>query len=93
MLFVTGYIPRPQGNWCIADVAKKTAARQDFISWLDLLQTAIARISERLQLVGNMRRVERVYRINAEALSEQVRTVAQQQAERYSQQNRLLLPT
>lgn len=48
MLFVTGYIPRPQGNWCIANITKKAAARQDSMSWLPLLQIAIARIPERL---------------------------------------------
>jgi hypothetical protein len=63
------------------------------MSWLALPQTVIGRIPERLQLMRDMLRFEREHRIKAEALSEQVRTLAQQQAERYSQQNRLLLPT
>ena len=27
MVFVTGHVPRPQGDWCIADITKKTVAR------------------------------------------------------------------
>jgi hypothetical protein len=92
MLFVTGHIPRPQGDWRIADITKKSVARQDFMSWLALLQTAVGRIPERFHLMRDMLRFERTHRIKAEALSEQVKTLAQQQAERYSQQDRLLLP-
>jgi hypothetical protein len=51
------------------------------MSWLALLQTAIARIPERLQLRGDMRRFKREHRIKAEALSEQVTTLALQPAE------------
>jgi hypothetical protein len=92
MLFVTGHIPRPKGDWCIADITRRSVARQDFMSWLALLQTAIERISERFHLIRDMLRFERGHRIKAEALSEQVKTLAQQQAERYSQQGQLLLP-
>jgi hypothetical protein len=40
------------------------------MSWLALLQTAIGRIPERLQLMRDMLRFEREHRIKAEALSE-----------------------
>jgi hypothetical protein len=71
------------------DITKKTAARQDFMPWLALLQTAIRKIPERLQLMRDMLRFEREHRIKAEV---QVKTLARQQVERYSQQDRLLLP-
>lgn len=67
MLFVTGYIPLPRGDWRIADVTKKTLAREDFMSWLASLQTAIGKIPERLQLMREMLRLERGHRIKAEA--------------------------
>lgn len=91
MLFVTGHIPLPRGIWRIADITKDTEARRDFMSWLALLQAAIRMIPERLQLMRDMLIVEREHRIKAEVLSEQVRTLMEQQAERYSQQDRLLL--
>jgi hypothetical protein len=92
MLFLTGHIPRPKGDWCIADITRKSVARQAFMSWLALLQTAIGRIPERFHLIRDMLRFERAHRIEAEALSEQVKTLAQRQAERYSRQDKLLLP-
>jgi hypothetical protein len=61
------------------------------MSWLASLQIAIRKIPERLQLMREMLRLARVHRTEAEALSKQVRTLAQQRAERSSQQDRLLL--
>jgi hypothetical protein len=83
MLFVTGHTPLPQGHWRIADVTK-ALARQEFMSWLASLQTAIGKIPERLQLMREMLRFERGHRIKTEALSKQAWTLAQQQAEHYS---------
>jgi hypothetical protein len=89
---VTGHIPRPKGDRYIADITRRSVARQGFMSWLTLPQTAIGWISERFHLIRDMLRFERGHEIKVEGLSEQVKTLAQQQAERYSQQDQLLLP-
>lgn len=92
MLFVTGQIPLPQGTWAITDVTEKTEARQDFMSWLQFLRTAIRGVPERWRLMKEMLRYNAEERIKIEALSEQVRILATKRPGGYSQQGQLLLP-
>jgi hypothetical protein len=83
----TGHIPRPQGDLYITDITKKTGetgicvmARFTADSNREDSRAVIANEGHCLGLSENNR-------IKAKALSEQVRTLAQQQAERYSQQD------
>lgn len=54
MLFVSGLMPIPKGNWLIADILLEPRVQSEMVNWLHQVDRVAAKIPERLSLVRRM---------------------------------------
>ncbi|KAI9706705.1 MAG: hypothetical protein M1836_003715 [Candelina mexicana] len=79
MLFVMGYIPRPQHDWVIANITRQGAARYEMITWQKEVAQKRAELSGEYPMLEKMLAVDKKTRITAEDLTQGLTTLVQLQ--------------
>jgi len=51
MLFISGLMPIPQGNWLIVDIFSQPRVQSEMVNWLYKVDKVVAKIPECLSLV------------------------------------------